>query len=149
MRVGFLRFIDDAICPTKGSPEAAGFDLYSTEEVIVSPSSLSMFPTDIDFKIHKGYFSKIHSRSSLAMQFTDVSGGVIDSDFRGPVSVVFFNFSRRYFEVKKGQRLAQTVFQKISQPALRKVLIFDDRTQRHTGVFGSSDKSVNKGIGAF
>ena len=149
MTVGFLRFSNDAICSTKGSPEAAGFDLYSTKEVIVSPCSLRMIPTDIDFKIHKGYFGKIHSRSSLAMQFTDVSGGIIDSDFRSPVSVVFFNFSRRYFKVIKGQRLAQTVFQKIAQQALRKVLIFDDRTQRHTGVFGSSDKSVKKGSGAF
>ena len=52
-------------------------------------------------KIPKGYFGKIHSRSSSGMQFTDVGGGVIDSNERGPVSVVFFNFSSRYFEVKE------------------------------------------------
>ena len=48
------------------------------------------------------------------MQFTDVGGGVIDSDYRGPVSVVFFNFSSRYFEVKKGQGFPQIIFQKIA-----------------------------------
>ena len=53
-----------------------------------------------------------------------------------------------YFEVKK-QRLEQIIFQKIAQPTLREVLTFDDRTQRDTGAFGSSDKSVEKSIIAF
>ena len=47
MRIDFLRFINNAIFPTKGSPNAAGFDLYSTEEVIVSPSGI--IPTDVVF----------------------------------------------------------------------------------------------------
>ena len=84
-------------------------------------------------KIPKGYFGKIHSRSSSGMQFTDVGGGVIDSNARGPVSVVFFNFSSRYFEVKKRQRFAQIIFRKIPRPTLREVLAFDDKTQRDTG----------------
>ena len=83
------------------------------------------------------------------MQFTDVGGGVIDSDYRGPVSVVFFNFSSRYFEAKKGQGFPQIIFQKIAWPTLRDVLAFDDKTQRDTGAFGSSDRPVNKGIDAF
>ena len=47
MRIDFLRFSNNAIFPTKGSPNAAGFDLYSTEEVIVSPSGI--IPTDVVF----------------------------------------------------------------------------------------------------
>ena len=47
MRIDFLRFSNNAIFPTKGSPNAAGFDLYSTEEVIVSPSGI--VPTDVGF----------------------------------------------------------------------------------------------------
>ena len=35
------------------------------------------------------------------MQFTDDGGRAIDFDYRGPASAVFFNFSYRYFEVKK------------------------------------------------
>ena len=80
MRIDFVRFGNDAICPTKGTVDAAGYDLYSTEEVIASPSSVRMIPTDVGFKIPKGYFGKIHARSSLAMQFTDVGGGVTDSE---------------------------------------------------------------------
>ena len=78
--INFVRFSNDAICPTKGTVYAAGYDLYSTEEVIALPSSVMMIPTDVGFKIPKGYFGRIHAGSSLAMQFTDVGGGVIDSD---------------------------------------------------------------------
>ena len=67
MRTDFLRFSNDAIWPTKGSPDAAGYDLYSTEEVNVSPSSVRIILTDVGFKIPKSYFGKIHSRSSFAM----------------------------------------------------------------------------------
>ena len=105
-----MRFSNDAICPTNSSPDAAGFDLYSVEEVIVSPSSIRTVPPDVGFKIPKGYFGKIHCRSSFAMPFTDVGGGFIDSNYRGSVSVVFFNFSSRYFEVIKGQKFVQIIF---------------------------------------
>ena len=101
MRIDFLRFSNYAIYPPKGSPDAAGYDPYSMEEVIASPSSIRIIPTDVGFKT-KGYYGKIHSRSSFAMQCTDVGEGVIDSDCRGPVYVVFFNFSSRYFELQKG-----------------------------------------------
>lgn len=67
MRIDFLRFSSNAICPTKGSADVAGFDLYSTEEVIVLPSSVRLISTDFGFEIPKGYFGKIHPRSSLAM----------------------------------------------------------------------------------
>ena len=51
--------------------------------------------------------------------------------------------------MQKGQRFAQIIFQKIARPTLREVLAIDDRTQRDTGAFGSSDKHEKKGIGAF
>ena len=90
MRIDFVRFTKNVICPTKGSADTADFDFYSIEEVLVPPSNVRTVPTDIGLKIPKGYFGKIHLRSSFAMQFTDFGGGVIDSDYRGHVAVVFF-----------------------------------------------------------
>ena len=36
---------------------------------------------------------KIYARSSFAVKCTDVSADVIDSDYKGPVCVLFFSFS--------------------------------------------------------
>ena len=45
MRIDFLKFSYDAIFRTKGSPDAAGYELYSTKEVIVSPPGVRIIPT--------------------------------------------------------------------------------------------------------
>ena len=74
MRIDFDRFSKNEVCPTKSSANAEGFDLYSIEEVLVPPSNVRIVPTDIGLKIPKGYFGKIHLRSSFAMQFTDFGG---------------------------------------------------------------------------
>ena len=110
MRSEFLRFSNDVISPTEDSADAVSFDLYSAKEFIRSSSSVRIIPTNIGFNIPKGCFCKTHSSSSLAMQFTDIGWAVIDVDSRDPLSAVFFNFSNRYFEVKKGQRFAQIIF---------------------------------------
>ena len=72
------------------------------------------------------------------MKFTDVGGGVTDYDYRDPVAVLFFNFSKIHFEVRKGQRFAQIIFQRITHPVLREEQTFEDcRTFCNQGAFGS------------
>ena len=97
--------------------------------------------TDIGFKIPTRYFGKIYARSSLAIRCTEVSGGVIDSNYRGPVSVIFFNFSIKSIEFEKGNRFCQIVFHKIeNHPILREVDKFEDKTDRGEGSFGTTSK---------
>lgn len=50
-----------------------------------------------------GYYGRVAPRSGLAVKnFIDVGAGVVDSDYRGEVKVLLFNFSEVDFEVKKG-----------------------------------------------
>ena len=50
MKIDFVRFSDAAICPTKGSSDAAGFDLYSDEDVPVPPSTVKLLPPEAIFE---------------------------------------------------------------------------------------------------
>ena len=140
MKIDFVRFSSAAIAPTQGTKDSAGFDLYSVEDVLASPNSTKIIRTDNGFKIPRGYFGKIYSRLSFALRFTEVGGGVIDTDYRGPVSVIFFNFSNRHIEIEKGSRFALIVFQKVANhPVLREVENFEDnKTQRGEASFGST-----------
>lgn len=57
--------------------------------------------------IPDGFYGRVAPRSGLACKnFIDVGAGVIDSDYRGEVKVLLFNFSKNDFEVKKGDRIA-------------------------------------------
>ena len=141
MKIEFLRFSSSAITPTQDTKDSAFFDLYSVENVIVPADSMNIVKTDIGFKIPTGYFGKIYGRSSLAIRCTEVSGGVIDSDYRGPVSVTFFNFSNKSIEIENVRRFCQIVFHKIANhPVLREVDKFEDKTDRGEGSFGSTNK---------
>uniref|UniRef100_A0A8C2NVV0 Deoxyuridine 5'-triphosphate nucleotidohydrolase n=1 Tax=Capra hircus TaxID=9925 RepID=A0A8C2NVV0_CAPHI len=124
MRLRFARLSEHATAPTKGSARAAGYDLYSIALLkIVNFFSFVCF---------------IAPRSGLAAKhFIDVGAGVIDEDYRGNVGVVLFNFGKEKFEVKKGDRIAQLICERIFYPEIEEVQILDD-TERGSGGFGST-----------
>ena len=45
-----------------------------------------------------------------------MGAGVIDSDYRGEIGVVLFNFSNEDFAVNMGDKIAQLIFEKIKKP---------------------------------
>jgi dUTP pyrophosphatase len=69
--------------------------------------------------------------------FIDVGAGVIDYDYRGNVGVILFNHSEVDFDVKRGDRIAQLILEKISMAPAVEV---DDleATERGAGGFGST-----------
>ncbi|KFZ45822.1 hypothetical protein N321_03773, partial [Antrostomus carolinensis] len=69
-----------------------------------------------------------------------ITAGVIDEDYRGNVGVVLFNFGKETFEVKKGDRIAQLICERIYYPELEEVQALDD-TERGEGGFGSTGKN--------
>ena len=113
MIIDFLKFPTDAIEPTKDTPNSAGFDLYSTENILVAPSSVKIINTCIGFKIPHGYVGKIYARSSFVVKFTDVSAGVIDSNNRGPVVYYFSIFQIILLKLKKVHVLPKLHFKSV------------------------------------
>ena len=105
---------------------------------------MKIIKTDIGFKVPEGYFGKIYARSSLAIRCTEVSGSVTESYYRGPVSVIFFNYSNSSIEIEKGNRFCQIVFHKIANhPVLREVDKFEDKTDRGEESFGSTSRKFD------
>uniref|UniRef100_A0A4W3HFF3 Deoxyuridine 5'-triphosphate nucleotidohydrolase n=1 Tax=Callorhinchus milii TaxID=7868 RepID=A0A4W3HFF3_CALMI len=72
----------------------------------------------------------------IKISFT-FTAGVIDEDYRGNVGVVLFNFSKETFEVKKGDRIAQLICERICYPELEELENLDE-TNRGAGGFGST-----------
>ena len=66
------------------------------------------------------YYGRIAPRSGLALKkFIDVGAGVIDSDYRGEIGVVLFNFGNDDFVVNMGDKIAQLIFERIKTPELK------------------------------
>ena len=67
-----------------------------------------------------------------------VGGGVIDSDYRGSISVILTNFSSWSVDIEKGDRIAQIMFLKEEGVEFEEVNEFDNKTVRDTKGFGST-----------
>ena len=63
--------------------------------------------------------------------------GVIDPDYTGVVMVLLYNTSDIKFEVQKGDRIAQIIFELFKYPNFKEVDILTE-TQRSSGGFGST-----------
>ncbi|KAF7212415.1 deoxyuridine 5'-triphosphate nucleotidohydrolase, mitochondrial isoform X1 [Nothobranchius furzeri] len=134
----FAKLSEHATTPTRGSAKAAGYDLYSAYDYSLGPMDKAIVKTDIQISVPSGYYGRVAPRSGLAAKhFIDVGAGVVDEDYRGNVGVVLFNFSKETFEVKKGDRVAQLVCEKICYPDLVEEETLDE-TERGAGGFGST-----------
>ncbi|XP_077905770.1 deoxyuridine 5'-triphosphate nucleotidohydrolase, mitochondrial isoform X2 [Ictidomys tridecemlineatus] len=141
LRLRFVRLSEHATAPTRGSARAAGYDLYSAYDYIVPPMEKALVKTDIQIALPSGCYGRIAPRSGLAAKyFIDVGAGVIDEDYRGNIGVVLFNFGKEKFEVKKGDRIAQLICERIFYPDIEEVQVLND-TERGSGGFGSTGKN--------
>ncbi|CAI5644946.1 unnamed protein product [Oreochromis niloticus] len=134
----FAKLSEHATTPTRGSAKAAGYDLYSAYDYSIPSMDKAIVKTDIQIAVPHGCYGRVAPRSGLAAKhFIDVGAGVVDEDYRGNVGVVLFNFGKETFEVKKGDRVAQLVCEKICYPDLVEQETLDE-TDRGAGGFGST-----------
>ncbi|XP_074249755.1 deoxyuridine 5'-triphosphate nucleotidohydrolase, mitochondrial isoform X2 [Saimiri boliviensis] len=126
MQLRFARLSEHATAPTRGSARAAGYDLYSAYDYTIPPMEKALVKTDIQIALPSGCYGRV--------------AGVIDEDYRGNVGVVLFNFGKEKFEVKKGDRIAQLICERIFYPEIEEVQALDD-TERGSGGFGSTGKN--------
>ncbi|KAG6461674.1 deoxyuridine 5'-triphosphate nucleotidohydrolase [Manduca sexta] len=136
----FTRLSVNAFEPVRGSEKAAGLDLKSAYDYVVPARGKEVVKTDLQIELPPGCYGRVAPRSGLAVKnFIDVGAGVIDEDYRGNVGVVLFNHSDSDFTVKKGDRIAQLICEKIDHPVLQEVSNLS-ATARAEGGFGSTGK---------
>ena len=132
---------EQAVIPTYATLGDAGADLYSISEVTLGPGERSLIKTGIAIAIPLGFVGLVHPRSGLGLK-SGVSvvntPGTIDSGYRGEIGVVLINHDlEKSFTVKKGDRIAQLVIQKVENVQFKLVSELPD-SQRSTGGYGSS-----------
>jgi dUTP pyrophosphatase len=109
-------------------------------DMVIRPGERALIPTGLRFELPEGYEAQARPRSGLALRNGVTvlnSPGTIDSDYRGPISILLVNLGREDFVVRDGDRIAQVVF----APVCRVVLAETDslsETGRGEGGYGST-----------
>jgi len=142
--VKFARTHPDARKPSKGSANAAGWDLYSLESVDVPFRSSVKLRTGIHVAIPLGFEGQVRARSSLGSKglILPHSIGTIDSDYRGELFVLmtWIGGGDSYL-VKSGERIAQLVITPIPEVEFKESRLEElGETERGRGGFGSTGR---------
>lgn len=139
LEINVKKLSENATIPTQGTKFAAGYDLYAAEDEVVFCGTRKLIKTNISMAITPGYYGRIAPRSGLAYKSgIDVLAGVIDSDYRGDIGVILYNTDKNIdFVVKKGDRIAQIIFEACYSATLNTVENLDN-TLRQGGGYGST-----------
>ena len=119
----------------------AGMDVYSTIECTLAPGARAIIPIGIAIALPEGFVCFAHPRSGLAAKhgISIVNApGTIDSGYRGEIKIILINTdAKETFEIKRGDRIAQLVFQKFESARFFEVEVLPE-SQRGGGGFGST-----------
>ena len=119
------------------------YDLAAAQAAVVPAHGKVLVKTGLAMALPPGCYGRIAPRSGLALKkFIDVGAGVIDSDYRGELGVILFNFGNEDFVINQGDKVAQLIFEKIKTPTVKEVDSLEgtgrgDRGYGSTGISGS------------
>ena len=111
------RLVAEARVPTRSHESDAGFDLYSIEEVSMSPLSRRVIKTGISIELpnrgvrNQEIYARLAPRSGMAVNNgIHVLAGVVDRGYTGEILVCLFNSDKdNSFQISKGDRIAQLI----------------------------------------
>ena len=100
----------DLPLPKQNRKGDAGYDLSSPYPAIILPKSSITIPIGFGFVLPYGWVGLVQDRSGMAANSgITTMGGVIDSNYRGEVSVTLFNTSNTSYRIDPEDRIAQLV----------------------------------------
>lgn len=140
VQVKKLSGTDDLPLPRKMTDLSSGFDLFANldETMTLKPGERTLVPTGVSLAMPPELEAQIRPRSGLALKkgITSLNApGTIDADYRGEIGVILINHGAEAFDIERGERIAQLVFQHVPSVDLKLVDELSE-TVRGDGGFG-------------
>ena len=133
----------DVKMPAYAHEGDAGLDLYSTINHTLQPGERVLIPTGLKMALPQGYEGQVRPKSGLALKHGITvlnTPGTVDAPYRGEVGVILINLDpKAAYEIKKGEKVAQMVFNKIEYATFTEAADLTVTT-RGEGGFGSTGK---------
>jgi len=136
---------NDIQLPQYATEGSSGMDVRATidESITLGSGKIVLVPTNLSIEIPIGYEIQVRPRSGLAAKHGIGilnSPGTIDSDYRGEIKIILFNFSDEDFIINRGDRIAQLV---IAEVIVAKIIESNslNSSNRGEGGFGHTGKS--------
>lgn len=133
---------EDTQLPVRADDRSAGYDFYSPIDFTLLPAQKTIISSNVKAYMQEDEVLKMYPRSSMGIKqglMLSNTTGIIDSSYYenptndGNIGLALLNSSGRAIQIKRGDRVAQGVFQKYLKAD-------DDNTlsDERTGGIGSS-----------
>ena len=134
----------DLPLPRYMTANSAGMDICAALEadLVLVPGRICLVPTGFAMALPEGFEAQIRPRSGLAVNHgigIINAPGTIDADYRGEVKIALINLGPEPVTLRRGERIAQMVIQKVYQARIHLVEQLDD-TDRSGGGFGHTGR---------
>lgn len=128
--------------PTKAHDGDAGWDLYSRERALILPGEFIKFKMGFAIIGEPGMAYIVHGKSGLSQYGINTIGNVIDSGYRGEISVTLINHGDVDMWFMEGEKVAQLLIHSIDTG--NKLEVDEspiEETDRGDNAYGSSGKT--------
>lgn len=130
--------------PTRGSEDAAGYDLYAAtnQNIEIPPHVTVKVGTGLSFELPQGTFAAIFARSGIATKRglrPANCTGICDSDYRGEYIVALHNDTDEVQVIEPQERIAQMILLPYIEMDFKEVIDLTTTERGDTG-FGDSGK---------
>ncbi len=135
----------DIPVPSYATEGSSGMDVRAAIEnpIVIPIGKVALVPTNLSVEIPLGYEIQVRPRSGLAAKNgigVLNSPGTIDSDYRGEVKIILFNFGSEDFVINRGDRIAQLIIAEVIQAKIVESANLNNSV-RGEGGFGHTGKS--------
>lgn len=132
----------DIPLPRYMTPHSAGLDICAApgNDIKLISGQIAMIPSGFAIALPGGFEAQIRPRSGLAVKHgigIVNSPGTIDADYRGEIKIAVINLGDAPHTIRRGDRIAQMVIQRVYQAQFDVVEQLDE-TERGDGGFGST-----------
>ena len=130
--------------PRRATDGSAGYDLAAAIDAPaqVRRGEITVIPTGVSIALEPGTVALVFGRSGLGFRYGVVPAnavGVIDSDYRGEISVGLTCQLEAGYTVEPGERIAQMLVVPVLTPPVELCDALDE-TKRGAGGFGSTGR---------
>jgi dUTP pyrophosphatase len=136
-----LKRLDPSIAlPSYAREDDAGLDLRAAHDAALEPGGRALVGTGLAVAIPAGFAGLVLPRSGLALsQGVTVlnAPGLVDAGYRGELKVLLINHGAAPVAVRRGDRIAQLVIQRVERAEPIEVVELP-ASQRGAGGFGST-----------
>ncbi|MCX6465925.1 MAG: dUTP diphosphatase [Pseudonocardiales bacterium] len=104
--------------PSRARSGDAGVDLATTADVALAPGERALVGTGVALALPEGHAGFVHPRSGLAARLglSIVNApGTVDAGYRGEIRVCLVNLGQEPVLLRRGDRIAQLVVQRVEQ----------------------------------